>query len=193
MSREEVLGDIRAALGRDREGPVGPAVAPSGGLPERPDLEGDRVDRFRRELEAVSGFVLEAGREWEETVQDFVEQEGLVGVYAPGFDSLDGMRRVDEERARDEPERVLGLAPGSWGVAASGSVVLEGTPLLPVVLVETSLVVLKAGNVVARLADLPEPRGRRLVATGPSRTADIEKKIVLGAHGPKRFGVVFVR
>lgn len=37
----------------------------------------------------------------------------------------------------------------------------------------------------------PQQRGEIALVTGPSRTADIEKILVLGVHGPKRF-VVFV-
>jgi L-lactate dehydrogenase complex protein LldG len=38
----------------------------------------------------------------------------------------------------------------------------------------------------------PAERGEMLLVTGPSRTADIEKKLVLGAHGPKRLVVLLV-
>ena len=41
----------------------------------------------------------------------------------------------------------------------------------------------------ARSADLP--RTVNLI-TGPSRTGDIEQKIELGAHGPRRLHIVIV-
>ena len=42
-----------------------------------------------------------------------------------------------------------------------------------------------------RVAD-PELRGEFVFITGPSRTADIEKILILGAHGPKRLVVLLV-
>lgn len=42
-----------------------------------------------------------------------------------------------------------------------------------------------------RVAD-PERRGEFVIITGPSRTADIEKILILGVHGPKRFVVILV-
>ena len=46
-------------------------------------------------------------------------------------------------------------------------------------------------GVVARAAD-PAVRGEAVIVTGPSRTADIEKILILGAHGPKRLVVLLV-
>ena len=37
-----------------------------------------------------------------------------------------------------------------------------------------------------------ESRGEMLTITGPSRTADIEKVLILGVHGPKRLVVMVV-
>ena len=45
---------------------------------------------------------------------------------------------------------------------------------------------------VARRAADPALRGEFVFVTGPSRTADIEKILILGAHGPKRLVVLLV-
>lgn len=42
-----------------------------------------------------------------------------------------------------------------------------------------------------RVAD-PALRGEFVLVTGPSRTADIEKILILGVHGPKRLVVILV-
>ena len=42
-----------------------------------------------------------------------------------------------------------------------------------------------------RLSD-PQLRGEYVIVTGPSRTADIEKILILGVHGPKRLVVILV-
>jgi L-lactate dehydrogenase complex protein LldG len=47
------------------------------------------------------------------------------------------------------------------------------------------------GELTKRLAD-PAARGELVMVTGPSRTADIEKILILGAHGPKRLVVLLV-
>ncbi len=44
-------------------------------------------------------------------------------------------------------------------------------------------------SAVCRAAD---SRGEIVLITGPSRTADIEKKLILGVHGPKRLVVLIV-
>ncbi|MGI6401216.1 MAG: LutC/YkgG family protein [Thermoguttaceae bacterium] len=39
----------------------------------------------------------------------------------------------------------------------------------------------------------PQQRGEIVLVTGPSRTADIEKKLVLGVHGPQRLVVFLIQ
>jgi L-lactate dehydrogenase complex protein LldG len=46
-------------------------------------------------------------------------------------------------------------------------------------------------SIAPRAAD-PALRGEFVIVTGPSRTADIEKILILGVHGPKRLVVILV-
>jgi L-lactate dehydrogenase complex protein LldG len=45
---------------------------------------------------------------------------------------------------------------------------------------------------IARQTADPQRRGEFVLVTGPSRTADIEKILILGVHGPKRLIVILV-
>jgi L-lactate dehydrogenase complex protein LldG len=46
-------------------------------------------------------------------------------------------------------------------------------------------------TIAPRVAD-PAQRGEFVIVTGPSRTADIEKILILGVHGPKRLVVMLI-
>lgn len=49
-----------------------------------------------------------------------------------------------------------------------------------------------AWKTIAKQTAEPERRGEFVLITGPSRTADIEKILILGAHGPKRLIVLLI-
>ncbi|MDZ7345896.1 MAG: LUD domain-containing protein, partial [candidate division KSB1 bacterium] len=91
----------------------------------------------------------------------------------------------------------VGLVEAVYGVADTGTVVLS--PRLPsqwpAVLSEVLIVILKKSRLfedhfaMVRSADRQEYAGGVWI-TGPSRTADIEKILILGAHGPRRLIVL---
>jgi len=93
-----------------------------------------------------------------------------------------------------------GVSEASWGIAETGSVVLAASPeeprarsLLPWVHVS----LLREDRVLADLDELfacvrdDLPSSLALV-TGPSRTADIEQTLMVGAHGPGEVHVVLL-
>jgi L-lactate dehydrogenase complex protein LldG len=45
---------------------------------------------------------------------------------------------------------------------------------------------------ISQVCAAQDSRGEIVVITGPSRTADIEKVLILGVHGPKRLVVLVV-
>jgi L-lactate dehydrogenase complex protein LldG len=88
-------------------------------------------------------------------------------------------------------------------IAETGTLVLPSAPERPTtlnLLPDTAIVVLRAERVVGAYEEAWDlvraelggmPRNVMLV-TGPSRSADIEQALELGAHGPRRLHVVLV-
>lgn len=89
------------------------------------------------------------------------------------------------------------------GVAETGSLVVASAPESPNTLhflPENHIAVVKASQVLRHLEDVWQlmpvrsedmPRALTFI-TGPSRTADVEQTIQIGAHGPRRLHVVLV-
>lgn len=107
---------------------------------------------------------------------------------------------------RAMPDDVVSLTHGFAGIAETGTLMLPGGPERPTtlnLLCETAVVLLPASRIVgayeeawdllrAELApDGMLPRNVMLV-TGPSRSADIESTLELGAHGPRRLHVLLL-
>jgi L-lactate dehydrogenase complex protein LldG len=89
------------------------------------------------------------------------------------------------------------------GIAETGTLMLPSAPQRPTtlnLLADTEIVLLRASRLVgayeeawdllrAELGDMPR---NVMLVTGPSRSADIEQTLELGAHGPRRLHVVLV-
>lgn len=99
---------------------------------------------------------------------------------------------------------MVGLGRGIAGVAETGTLLLRSGADAPTALnftPDTHIVLLQAKDVVAGYEDAFDrlraevgsnwPRTVNLI-TGPSRTADIEQTLIMGAHGPRRLHVLLV-
>lgn len=129
----------------------------------------------------------------------------LVMAPDPGLDDVPWEARplLRIRRGRAEPEDAVSLTPCFAAVAETGTLMLLSGPQTPTTLnflPDTHIAVVRADQVVAtyedgwdRLrADRALPRVVNFI-TGPSRTGDIEQRIVLGAHGPRRLHIVVVQ
>jgi L-lactate dehydrogenase complex protein LldG len=111
-------------------------------------------------------------------------------------------------RGRAEASDLVSVQHGFAAVAETGTLMLPSAPERPTtinLLPDTAVVVLRATRVVGAYEEgwdllRPErwdgndpfmPRNVMLV-TGPSRSADIESVLELGAHGPRRLHVILV-
>jgi L-lactate dehydrogenase complex protein LldG len=99
---------------------------------------------------------------------------------------------------------LVGVTGAFCAIAETGTLMmLSGvrTPATTSLLPETHIAVVRTARIVRGMEDAWQllrdeigqlPRAVNFVS-GPSRTADIEQTIVLGAHGPYRVHIVLVR
>ncbi|MHB8381073.1 MAG: LutC/YkgG family protein [Candidatus Binataceae bacterium] len=104
---------------------------------------------------------------------------------------------------RDRMARAdIGIAEADYAIASTGTLAVLSMPSRPgslTLLAPISVIFVRIDRIVPDLAAAlaafgPETLAayRMTLITGPSRTADIEKRIVLGVHGPKTLDVIVI-
>jgi L-lactate dehydrogenase complex protein LldG len=112
---------------------------------------------------------------------------------------------LERQSGRATGTDTAGLSRAIAGVAETGTLVFVSGPANPTTinyLPETHLVVVRASDIAGAYEDMwvkvranygegQMPRAVNFIS-GPSRTADIEQQLVMGAHGPRRLHVMIL-
>jgi L-lactate dehydrogenase complex protein LldG len=218
--REQILGSIRQSLKRgaldETKGAALTARLDAHArnlIPERADSldPRGRIELFVRMAEEVQTSVVrvKSAAEVPGAVAEYLAEKNLPAKFVMTPDPrLDGIPWADRplleiRRGRAEDGDLTGLTACFAAIAETGTLMLTSGPESPTrnnFLPDHHLVVLRADQVVAtyedgfdrmREAGAAPPRTINFV-TGPSRTGDIEQKIELGAHGPRRLHIVLI-
>jgi L-lactate dehydrogenase complex protein LldG len=214
-ARDAILGRIRAALANAQDAGAAPGydLWPAGTWP----APGDLFDGFLEELQRVQGegrrfgslneakrFLVDLHRELGGPCTVLADHPTcrVLGELIPAEAVTILDPAMDRQCLAAFPLAVL---PAAFLLADTGSAVLfpkSHAERLLCYLPEVAVVVAGPGSLAAHLSDVWDRmmarasdvgvRGEMLLVTGPSRTADIEKKLVLGAHGPKRLIVLLL-
>ena len=203
----EIASDIPQAIGGEEQPLDGYLAA------ELFDDHEAMQTRFAEELEGVSADfdVLTdqaAAAKWAGevlTVDGFntlvVAEEGLCLDIAKAVQADRPDLEIVVAGDLDGPERQARLAQPTaalvevdYALADIGSLVVlrdKTASMLPHFLPESVMVIVRPEQLLANQFELikvlPQDAGRNMVfITGPSRTADVEKVLLLGAHGPRR-------
>lgn len=211
-AREAIFQALRGALKAKQADASTDAVAerlaghPSG---PRPGLPGVPLDVFVSRAEASSASVSRVNDEAAAVgaIIGYLEESGLARELVTDSSPLLGRLpwppdvTVRQPPLRAEDQATLTLAYAA--VAETGSLVLLSgaqTPTALNFLPDHYLCLLPANRIVAHLEDLWDlmraesqvmPRTVNLI-TGPSRTADVEQTIQMGAHGPRSVHIVLL-
>ncbi len=219
-ARDVVLGKIRRSLHVDGSDVGRRAIviarlegAPRSVIPARGQLPAEeRIALFATMAEKVSATVERVAAEDDlpAAVANFLRSRNLPASVRMGDDALlAGLpwerTQVDVLRGPSDGNDLVGLSHAAAGVAESGTLVLLSGPDNPTTLnflPETHVVVVRGEDIAgdyesvwdairARYGKGAMPRTVNMV-TGPSRSADIEQKLLLGAHGPRALHIMLV-
>jgi L-lactate dehydrogenase complex protein LldG len=212
-AREAILKRIRRANGRDdattevQRASVLARLATHARGP-LPTMEWDTLARFRERCLAMMSSVdaVSSVDEVPAAAATYLARNNLpaTGACWPEFAALDwaGVGLSIEARSSNGEDK-LGITGVYCALAENGTLMLlsgEHTHATTSLLPETHIAIVPASRIVRTMEDawdlLRQERGSlpRQVnfVSGPSRTADIEMTLVLGAHGPFRVHVIVV-
>ena len=221
-AREQILGSVRRSLKRgplddERRAELDARLAAHQRnlVPARAaalDAAG-QVDLFVHMAEEVQTTVarVASAAEVPAAVADYLSQRNLpsrlVMTPDPQLDDIPWSARpmLEIRRGRAEDADQVGVSASFAAIAETGTLMLLSGPQSPTrnnFLPDTHIVVLRREQVAAsyeegwsRLraaaTDAGLPRTVNFI-TGPSRTGDIEQRLELGAHGPRRLHIVLI-
>lgn len=220
-ARADVLGAIRRSIGvTGDEAPRRMGVedrierAPPGIIPQRGQVEGqERLSLFVRMAEAAqaSVAVLDASADVPKAVADYLRQHNLPATIRMGTDERLARLPWDTtsleiSHGKSDGRDLNGLSHAFGAAAETGTLVLasgQDNPTTLNFLPDNHLVVLAEKDIAGDYEDIwrrlrfaygkaEMPRTVNFI-TGPSRSADIEQTLLLGAHGPRRLHILVVR
>lgn len=212
-ARENILARIRSKQGK----PAAPAADEREGvrsyiaahpLSARPRMEWDPVDRFRERALGLASTVddVEALAAVPEAATRYLKAASLplTAVCWREFAHLDwrGAGMEVEARAARESD-LVGVTGAFCAIAETGTLMTvsgRDTPATVSLLPETHVAVVRKSRIVRGMeeawqllrSELGQPPRAVSFISGPSRTADIEQTVTLGAHGPYRVHIVIV-
>ncbi|HNT51070.1 MAG TPA: LUD domain-containing protein, partial [Cyclobacteriaceae bacterium] len=159
-------------------------------------------EKFVQTLTGIGGSITEV-REWNEITtyirQEFSTASRIVNTVADLNAEFE--KPSTKSNPHDFKNVTLAILKGEFGVAENGAIWLTdanmGDPALPYIC-EHLILIIRHDAIVPTLHEAYEQIGNSVYSlgtflAGPSKTADIEQSLVLGAHGPKSLRVFLLR
>ncbi len=172
----------------------------------RPGFSEKIRDRFSDKLALGGGTlqIVKAEQSVSAAIEAFLETQQLPQriKLAPALKSMQWSEQIEISYGRSDGDDLVSLVPAFCAIAETGSVVLLSSsesptslnflPDVHIVIVKASQLVVNIEDAWSKLRELKRmPRAVNII-TGPSKTADIEQTLQIGAHGPRKLHVVII-
>ncbi|MBL4597416.1 MAG: LUD domain-containing protein [Rhizobiaceae bacterium] len=216
--RDEILGRIRSAIapnGNDteRRKNLRTHLTSNGVIPKLPKSRAGIQTRFKeRAIVADATVEFSKPEAVAKNISKYLRDHNLPAIIKTGDDQrlrklLKGSDKLLEiSRGISDGNDLVGVSHAMGGVAETGTLFMTSGKANPTTLnflPETHIVVVNENDVEANYEDLLKKLRRKFgvgkmprvlnMITGPSRSADIEQTLILGAHGPLRLHIIIVR
>ncbi len=221
MSREEIMGNIRSGLNRpqddsQRQQNVANRLAAKADnlIPARAQLPfKEQVELFKAMVhEALAELIeLDSLDQVPQACADWLSSQGIKQLISASDSELSALNWSPLEQQQILRTERVGLAGdiasltmSFAGIAETGTLMLHSGSQSPTTLnflPDNHLVILRRSTIVGVYEEAwkktREKYGNTLprtvnMITGPSRSADIEQKLQMGAHGPKNLVILMI-
>ncbi|AXH11111.1 LutC/YkgG family protein [Halarcobacter bivalviorum] len=160
----------------------------------------DKYAQFSTMLESVGGKALFVKKEaLDETVKSLYPEEKVIASNVEDF-TLGNFDANEEEDPHNLKDVDLAVLRGEFAVSENGAVWVKNKDnrhralyfiAQNIILVLDKSAIVNNMHEAYELISFDEPSYGAFIS-GPSKTADIEQSLVIGAHGPKSGYVIFV-
>jgi L-lactate dehydrogenase complex protein LldG len=172
------------------------------------------IERFRENLVSIGGScsVVASKEEAASVIQTIIENAKAARIAvsdSPVVEKVCGFLKTDGGFLKNASASALfdcdlGITGAQWGIAETGTLVLESekefnrlTSLVPpvhVCLLEEKNIRRTLGEILRVVSENGSEKLSRTITfiTGPSRTSDIELTLAIGVHGPRELHVIVI-
>jgi len=178
--------------------------------------QSENITRFKERARSVLTVVSEAKNMAAafEYAAELTCKQGRQSIAAPGIAGEDLALLISickeknlvvfKDNLREKAERIgTGLTMADWGIAETATLVVDSSSeeiRIATMLSEVHVAVLPKSRIVPDAASIEEELTRMMKAapgylafiSGASRTADIERVLTIGVHGPQELHVVML-
>ena len=193
MSRENILNAIKNNQ---------PELSPLQELPDFKSQFPDLVEQFTNVAVSIGAKVFEVTgiEQIKEIIQQEGKAKGRVVSNVPGFEDFAEVLNLPETAPHSLQNVDFAIVQAHLGVAENSACWINALSaaerVLPVIcqhlafVVRNNAIVATMHDAYLKIADVDY--GYAAFIAGPSKTADIEQSLVLGAHGPRSLMVFLV-
>lgn len=161
----------------------------------------DKFEKFSTMIESVGGKALKIDKkDLDKTVQNLYKDEKIISSNVEGFTlgNFDSNKEKDPHNLKNIDVAVV---KGNFAVAENGAIWMrneDNRHRSLYFIAQNIVIVIDEKEIVSNMHQAYEKinfenGGYGVFISGPSKTADIEQSLVIGAHGPKSGYVIFTK